>query len=183
MFNHNKEKKPIWPKTVLTVAGVSILVTGSFFGGVIFAGSNSGVAYAGTNITRNRNEASQTSQSFDQRLFWQVWDTLKNNYVDQDNLTESQMFYGALKGIAESTGDPYTIFMTPEDTKEFEEYKSPETGFIIPQMVFSRPGHKSNPYVNNAFQIVEDVVGPFLSVNYMPVKDFCVNIRIPERTK
>ena len=69
------------------------------------------------------------------------------------------------------------------DTKEFEEYKSPETGFIIPQMVFSRPGHKSNPYVNNAFQIVEDVVGPFLSVNYMPVKDFCVSIRIPERTK
>ena len=67
------------------------------------------------------------------------------------------------------------------DTPDFVEYKSPETGFIIPQMIFSRPGYTGNPYINNAFQIVEDVIGPYLSVNYLSVDEFCINIPIPNK--
>lgn len=54
-------------------------------------------------------------------LFWDVWDTLKREYVDKEKLNEKEMFYGALKGMVESTGDPYTVFMDPKTAQEFAE--------------------------------------------------------------
>lgn len=52
-------------------------------------------------------------------MFWDVWDALKSKYVDHNKLSDKEMFYGALKGLAESTGDPYTVFMDPKDAQSF----------------------------------------------------------------
>jgi carboxyl-terminal processing protease len=56
----------------------------------------------------------------DFKLFWQVWDMLKDSYVKKDTLTEKQLFYGALSGMVAAAGDPYTVFMDPELSDEFE---------------------------------------------------------------
>jgi len=61
------------------------------------------------------------SSDIDFSLFWQTWDVVKDNYVDQDKLTDKQMFYGALKGLVSSLDDPYTIFMNAEEAKLFNE--------------------------------------------------------------
>jgi carboxyl-terminal processing protease len=45
---------------------------------------------------------------------------LKNNFVDGAKLQDKDLFYGSLEGLAASTGDPYTMFMTPSSTKEFQ---------------------------------------------------------------
>ncbi len=60
-------------------------------------------------------------QDVDFNLFWDVWDMLKKEYVDSDVLTEKKLFYGALEGLVHSTGDPYTVFMNPEQSKEFAD--------------------------------------------------------------
>ncbi|MFA5359424.1 MAG: S41 family peptidase [Patescibacteria group bacterium] len=65
--------------------------------------------------------ANKLTQDVDFNLFWNVWDLLKKDYVDQDKLDDKTMFYGALKGLVESTGDPYTIFMEPKMAKEFSD--------------------------------------------------------------
>ena len=54
-------------------------------------------------------------------LFWEVWDALKENYVDKDKLNEKQMFYGALRGLVASLKDPYTVFMNPKIAHDFAE--------------------------------------------------------------
>ena len=54
-------------------------------------------------------------------LFWEVWDTIEKEYVDKDKINEKEMFYGALYGLVGAIGDPYTIFMDPMLSQEFEE--------------------------------------------------------------
>ena len=54
-------------------------------------------------------------------MFWKVWDTLKEKYVDSNQLDSKKLFYGSIKGMMQATGDPYTAFLDPEENKEFNE--------------------------------------------------------------
>lgn len=47
-----------------------------------------------------------------------VYDKLRTNY--DGKLTSEQLLTGLKKGLAESTGDPYTEFFTAKEAKEFE---------------------------------------------------------------
>ncbi len=51
--------------------------------------------------------------------FWQVWDKLLKNY--DGKFDYQKMIYGAIDGMVRSLGDPYTVFMTPDETKSFNE--------------------------------------------------------------
>ncbi|HLC89568.1 MAG TPA: S41 family peptidase [Patescibacteria group bacterium] len=52
--------------------------------------------------------------------FWQVWEYIKENYVKSD-ISESQLFYGALAGLVASLRDPYSVFLDPDFSKEFSQ--------------------------------------------------------------
>lgn len=68
-------------------------------------------------IIKNNNP-----QSVDLSLFWEVWARLENNYLNQQIVSHDQkLIYGSIKGLVSSLEDPYTVFMTPEETKQFEE--------------------------------------------------------------
>ncbi|MCK9186282.1 S41 family peptidase [Candidatus Gracilibacteria bacterium] len=54
-------------------------------------------------------------------LFWTVWDKLDSEYVDQNVVASNDKIYGAIKGLVDSFEDPYTVFMTPEESKQFGE--------------------------------------------------------------
>jgi len=54
-------------------------------------------------------------------LFWQVWDTLDSSYFDQSKLDPTAMVYGAIQGMVSSIGDPYTVFLPPEENKVVQE--------------------------------------------------------------
>ncbi|MFH1175241.1 MAG: S41 family peptidase [bacterium] len=60
-------------------------------------------------------------QEVDFSLFWNVWKELEKNFPDKQKLDRQKMVYGAISGMVNSLGDPYTIFMNPEETAEFEE--------------------------------------------------------------
>jgi carboxyl-terminal processing protease len=69
-------------------------------------------------------ETLPSKQDFD--LFWKVWSVLDEKYVathgsSTAKVSEQERIYGAIKGMTESLGDPYTTFFTPEETKVFEE--------------------------------------------------------------
>ncbi|MDZ7587192.1 MAG: S41 family peptidase [Patescibacteria group bacterium] len=57
----------------------------------------------------------------DLTLFWQVWDKLGESYLIKDNLKQKEMIWGAIKGMTASLGDPYTVFLPPEDNKSSKE--------------------------------------------------------------
>ena len=45
---------------------------------------------------------------------------LKQNYLDK-NITSEQLIQGALKGMAESVGDPYTTYLVNDETAQLDE--------------------------------------------------------------
>lgn len=59
--------------------------------------------------------------TIDFSLFWKVWKLLQEKYVDADSLDAHTLFYGAINGMLQATGDPYTTFFSPEEQKSFEE--------------------------------------------------------------
>lgn len=67
------------------------------------------------------NRFSSSDNSVDFSLFWKVWDILKTKYVDKSTLNAQDLVYGAIKGMLKATGDPYTTFFNPEETKSFAE--------------------------------------------------------------
>ncbi len=57
----------------------------------------------------------------DFKLFWQIWDTLSQQYFDKTKLVPSQMVYGAIQGMVSALGDPYTMFLPPKENKTVNE--------------------------------------------------------------
>jgi carboxyl-terminal processing protease len=56
--------------------------------------------------------------------FWEAWDTLHQQYVDQP-LDDSLLLQGAIRGMLSSIGDPHTSYMDPI---EFQQANAPLEG-------------------------------------------------------
>jgi carboxyl-terminal processing protease len=69
----------------------------------------------------NFNRAVPPNKNIDFSLFWQVWDTLAAKYYDKSKLIPSQMVYGAISGMVSAAGDPYTIYLPPNQNKIVNE--------------------------------------------------------------
>lgn len=54
-------------------------------------------------------------------LFWRVWNTLSNEYVDAGKVDLEKMFYGGIKGVVSTFDDSATIFLDPSETRSFNE--------------------------------------------------------------
>jgi carboxyl-terminal processing protease len=61
----------------------------------------------------NQNRTSQAN--FD--LFWEVWDKVTQGF--DGPIDYQKLIYGAIDGMVKATGDPYTIFYTPDQTQNF----------------------------------------------------------------
>lgn len=54
-------------------------------------------------------------------LLWDTWRILMNSYIEPSDLNAQKMVYGAISGMVAAVGDPYTVFMTPTDSKSFQD--------------------------------------------------------------
>lgn len=54
-------------------------------------------------------------------LFWDVWDRLESSYLDKKALDPAKMVYGAISGMVSSLGDPYNVFLSPQEQKQSKE--------------------------------------------------------------
>lgn len=63
---------------------------------------------------------SQASEDIDFSFFWEVWNLVKDQYVDKP-VSEEELFYGALQGLVSGLDDPYSTFFTPTDADEFNQ--------------------------------------------------------------
>ena len=93
------------------IFGILMLTVVTFCVGVIF----------GRNVSpdsiSNLNFGGTKDVNFS--LFWDVWELMESEYVEDDVVSEEEKIYGAVKGLVSSYGDPATIFLTPEETEDF----------------------------------------------------------------
>jgi len=54
-------------------------------------------------------------------LFWEVWDKVEQNYWDKGKIDPTKLVYGAIKGMVEAVGDPYTVFLSPNEQKRSQQ--------------------------------------------------------------
>ncbi|MBI2634209.1 S41 family peptidase [Candidatus Peregrinibacteria bacterium] len=62
---------------------------------------------------------SDQTENVDLELFWTVWKEIEDKYVHEEAIDSQKMVYGAIAGMVNSLEDPYTVFMTPDESKEF----------------------------------------------------------------
>lgn len=51
------------------------------------------------------------------RPFWEAWDIVHSQYVDQP-VDDTLLVQGAIRGLLESLGDPHSLYMDPQVTKD-----------------------------------------------------------------
>ena len=54
-------------------------------------------------------------------LLWQALGIIENKYVNKNNINYDELIYGAISGMIKGLGDPYSVFLKPEDSKIFLE--------------------------------------------------------------
>ncbi len=52
--------------------------------------------------------------------FWNLWRMLQQKFYKQP-VNQKEMLYGAMSGLAQSLGDPYTVFFEPKTAQEFSQ--------------------------------------------------------------
>ncbi|MBI3385685.1 S41 family peptidase [Candidatus Gottesmanbacteria bacterium] len=67
------------------------------------------------------NQETPPTAAIDFSLFWDVWGRLFRFYIDRTSLDPQKMVWGAVNGMVNSLGDPYTVFLPPQQNKEFKE--------------------------------------------------------------
>lgn len=66
-------------------------------------------------------KAAYSIDQIDFSLLKKAWDQVTTNYVDQDKIDKKKMTYGAVSGMVDAIGDPYTEFFDPEQAKKLDE--------------------------------------------------------------
>lgn len=66
-----------------------------------------------------KNTEEGKSEKVDFSVFWETWNELDKSFIDKENLKTQERVYGAVEGMVKAAGDPYTNFMTPEETDNF----------------------------------------------------------------
>ncbi|NTU69353.1 S41 family peptidase [bacterium] len=118
----NKKKIHFNYKKLILPGIVGLLMASSFFGGLLLGGKGIIKEIGPLRIFQGQtvvNKDLGKPQEVDFSLFWEAWDTLGREYYQDTDY--QKMLYGAIKGMAEATGDPYTVYMTPEETEEFNK--------------------------------------------------------------
>ncbi len=57
--------------------------------------------------------------TIDFSLFWDAYSKLEQKFVDPSKITDQEIIYGAIAGMTNSLGDPYTDFFNPKQAGEF----------------------------------------------------------------
>jgi carboxyl-terminal processing protease len=82
----------------------------------------SGYYVGNSNESFLSNNAS-ANESLDLNSFWEVYNIMEQKFVDNDEekVSNEEKVYGAISGLVDSYGDPYTVFLPPAENEQFEE--------------------------------------------------------------
>ncbi len=69
-------------------------------------------------VDRHDRDRSNRTTSFD--VFWSVWDLIQQESLEPD-ISESELLYGAVRGMVARLEDPYSVFFDPPTAQIFTE--------------------------------------------------------------
>lgn len=107
-----------WRQLIAVVSAI-LLLGASFFVGILYGYENR------PGIEKVLRVAGKTPppefEDIDANPFWNVWSIIERRHVDRDHLDRQKLLYGAIEGLVSGIGDPYSVFLPPEDSQQFQE--------------------------------------------------------------
>ncbi|HEY1041908.1 MAG TPA: S41 family peptidase [Candidatus Paceibacterota bacterium] len=115
--------KPAFAKVAkLGVAFALVLAVG--FAGGVAAGAEGKSVFSNLPILGDGLDATPDSEA-DLTDFWKAWNALDQRFVETHATgtppSIKEKLWGAIQGLAASYGDPYTVFMPPNEAKQFKD--------------------------------------------------------------
>src|SRR3990170_6980828 len=85
----------------------------------IWVGQNVALPFGSseTPVIRILNKNTPNNVQVDFAPFWDVWDRVTADYLERTKLDPQKLIYGAISGLVKSVGDPYTVFLDPDENK------------------------------------------------------------------
>lgn len=122
-------------------------------------------------------------------LLWTTWRLLQRHYLRVNEMNAQTMVEGAVSGMVDSLGDPYTLFMTAKENDEFmngldgnlegigAELETTDDGIRVVRLIESSPAEQSGLLPEDLITKVngEDIVG-------LDLQDVIGKIRGPKGT-
>jgi carboxyl-terminal processing protease len=109
--------KKNWQKFILILIFLIILL-GIFVLG-IYLGYQKRSGFDKISFLANKDIPNEITADFEP--FWKVWNVLNKKSIHVKEISEQDKVWGATKGLVSSLGDPYTVFLSPEENKSFNE--------------------------------------------------------------
>ena len=114
-------------RTVLFIFVAVILVVGAFGGGFITGNFINVLKPTPLPTLPSTTSTSQGGTPADVQsqfaTFWQVWDLIHQNYVDQP-VDNTKLIQGAISGMVAALGDAHTGYSNPQETTELQNSMS-----------------------------------------------------------
>ncbi len=114
-------------RLVLTAMFATLVALGLFFGGLLaglYIPDNIAASLAlpglqpAAPVTTDTENALSRDDLF--KPFWQAYDLVKSEYVEQP-VDEEKMMQGAIRGMMESLEDPHTSYMDPDEYRQMAD--------------------------------------------------------------
>lgn len=97
----------------------SVLIIAASFGGGVYVGYERRPAIE--KVKGVFGQETQKPQEVDFSQFWEVWSRIEQKFVDRDTIDREKLIAGSIAGLVRSLGDPYTVFLPPQQSKLFQE--------------------------------------------------------------
>ncbi|MBI2121576.1 MAG: S41 family peptidase [Candidatus Sungbacteria bacterium] len=104
---------------IIVILAAFLILAVSFGAGALYGYGNRPAMEKVLNVLGQKPPEQFNEVDFN--LFWDVWSRLEEKYVDKGKVTRKEFVYGAISGLVRSLKDPYTEFMPPAETKQFQE--------------------------------------------------------------
>ncbi len=75
-------------------------------------------------------ESASSTEKVDFQPFWDAWNLINEKYKGTEPVDPQTKVWGAIQGLADSLGDPYSIFLPPDDNEAFGELISGSFGGV-----------------------------------------------------
>lgn len=67
------------------------------------------------------NMESKQSVAADFGTFWQAWQLINSEYLNNTKISDTEKVHGAINGLTEALKDPYSTFFDPQDNQKFQQ--------------------------------------------------------------
>lgn len=62
-----------------------------------------------------------SEESIDFSVYQDAWNVIHEEFLQPEKLSDKQLFYGSMKGLATATGDDYSVFWTPDENRQQQD--------------------------------------------------------------